>query len=449
MKKLLFFFVLWFGVSLAQNKTNGDEFLKIKSTINIPVRLHLSEINKMINESVKGLIYEDNSYEDNDNDQSKVKVWKDGEIEILGGKEQNLIIKVPLKIWVEKGIGNFGVYTYQETTFKTEMYFSSKVTLQKDWRVSLNTVPKGFKWIKKPVLDFGVIKIPVTSMVEKPLKEEQAKFCKTIDENAHQQLNFKEQANLAWNQFNKPMQISEEYNTWLKITPLTMNVTPLIFYRNAIDLKIGLDVYSETFVGQQPTQSLQKKIGNLYFVPQIDDEFSLQTTANISYKEATRLAKEMFLNEEYDLKGKKVKITNIDVSGEGDKVIIKTTTEGALNGISTISGIPIYDEEKRKIVLVNSQYQLKTKNILHKALAFVFKKKIIKKIEEEYGIPTDEMENQAEKSLMENLNKEHYKGVKIIGKVTYLKPSNVILNNVRMTIVIDVKAKLNLIIKGM
>lgn len=449
MKKLFFFFVLWFGVSSAQNETNGDDFPKIKSTINIPVRLHLSEINKMINESVKGLIYEDNSYEDNDNDQSKVKVWKDGEIEILGGKEQNLIIKVPLKIWAEKGIGNFGVYTYQETTFKTEMYFSSKVTLQNDWRVALTTIPKGFKWIKRPVLDFGVIKIPVTSMVEKSLKEEQTKFCKTIDENAHQQLNFKEQANLAWNQFNEPMQISEEYNTWLKITPLTMNVTPLIFYRNAIDLKIGLDVYSETFVGQRPAQSSQKKIGNLHFVSQIDDEFSLQTTANIPYQEATRLAKEMFLNEEYDLKGKKVKITDIDVSGEDDKVIIKATTEGALNGISTISGTPIYDEEKRKIVLVNSQYQLKTKNILHKALAFVFKKKIIKKIEDEYGIPTDEMENEAEKSLTENFNKEHYKGVKTIGKVTYLKPSNVILNKVGMTIVIDVKAKLNLIIKGM
>lgn len=449
MKKIILIFTLWVGILNAQKTTPMEQFPKIKSTINIPIRIHLSEINRVINESVKGLIYEDNSYNNNNNDQSKVKVWKDGNIEILGGKKQNLIIKVPLKIWTKKGIGKFGVYTYQETTFKTEMFFSSKVELKNDWQISLTTIPKGFKWIQKPILDFGVVKIPVTSIVEKSLKEEQAKFCTTIDENADKELHFKKQASLAWNQFNEPILISEEYNTWLKITPLKLNVTPLIFYRNAIDFKIGLDVYSETFIGEKPTKSIAKTIENLHFVPEIKDEFSLQTTANISYEEATRLAREMFLNEEYNLKGKKVKITDIQVSGEDEKIIITATTKGALNGISTISGTPVYDEEKKKIVLANSKFKLKTKNILHKALAFVFKRKIVKKIEDEYGIPTDELESEAKKSLMKNLNKEYYKGLKTIGKVTHLKPSNVVLNNIGITIVIDVKAKLNLIIKGM
>lgn len=450
MKRLLFIFVFWISFLPAQNDFKMVEFPKIKSSVNIPVRLHLSEVSHIINQSVNGLIYDDDSFENNNNDQSKTKVWKNGDIEILGGKNQNLIIKVPLKIWVKKGIGTMGVYTYQETTFETEMYFSSEVELKNNWSIKLTTTSKGFKWIQKPVLNFGMVKIPVTSFVEKPLKEEQEKFCKIIDDKANENLNFRKYATSAWNLFAKPMQISEEYNTWLKLTPLSLNVSPLIFYKDAVDFKMGLDIFSETYIGSSPNSIKEViDVDDFHFSPDLEDEFLLQTTANISYEEATRLAKNMFLNQEYDLKGKKVKITDINVSGEADKVIITAKTEGALNGISTISGIPIYDEAKKKIVLVNTEFQLKTNNILHKALAFIFKGKIIKKIEEDYGIPTQDMIYQAEKNLIENFNKEHYKGVKTVGQVIELYPSSVVMTPLGITTIIDVKAKLNIIIKNL
>ncbi|QDP85777.1 DUF4403 family protein [Chryseobacterium sp. SNU WT5] len=428
------------------------EFPKIKSSITMPVKIPLSEIGNVINNSVPNLIFEDNSYTDNENDQFKVKVWKTRPIRLVGGTKQNLLIEVPLKIWAEKGIGTFGLYNYQNTTFETVMYFNIQLFFNNNWTMTTKTSPLGFKWVTKPVLDYGRIKIPITSVVESSLKKQQTDFCKTIDNMMLEQLNFQQYAIMAWNQFSQPFEISEEYKTWLKITPVSVNITPLVFYGNRIDANIGIDTYSETFTGEKPMSSpLISTVTNFNYVQQLPQTFLLQTTANIPFSEATAIAEKTFLGKEFDFReGKsKIKISSIRVYGEDQKIMIEAQTEGAIEGISYITGVPVYDEARRKIVLSDTKFKLKTSNILYKAATLLFHRKIVKMIEEEYGIPTAELEDTSRKSIEETFNKEYYKGLKMRGKVFKLKPSNIILNATGITAVIDTQAQLELFVKGL
>lgn len=415
----------------------------------MPVTLPLSEISNMINSSVKDLIFQDDSYTDNDNDQFKVKVWKTRPIRLVGDANQNILIEVPLKIWAEKGLGTLGVYTYQETTFETVIYFKTALSFKNNWTVSTFTQPMGFKWVKKPVLDFGKIEIPITSLVEKSLKEQQYNFCKTIDQQMASQLNFQQYAVLAWNAFSQPFNISEEYNTWLKITPINVNITPLKFYGNQINTNIGIDIFSETYTGTKPEASQPAKaVMNFNFIPLLADQFVLQTTANIPFGEATNIAKKTFLNKEFDIRDSKVRITDIKVYGETNRIMIEADTEGYVKGTAFISGIPVYDETKRKIVLSDTKFKLKTSNILQKLAISLFKGKIVKMIEDEYGIPTAELETTSKKSIEEAFNKEYYKGLKMTGKVFNLKPHQILLNDSGITAVIDTNANLRFTLKG-
>ena len=449
--KVLFLlaFINIFGQTNVDNQLAVHNFPKIKSSITMPVTIPLSEVSNMINSSVKELIYQDDSYTDNNNDQFKVKVWKTRPIRLVGGTNQNILIEVPLKIWAEKGIGTLGVYTYQNTTFETVMSFNASLTLKNNWTIATNTQPNGFKWVTKPVLDFGRIQIPITSLVEKNLKEQQEKFCKTIDQQIATQLNFQQYTVMAWNIFSQPFNISQEYNTWLKVTPVNINITPLKFYGNQIDTNIGIDIYSETFTGTKPESSQPVKTASDFnFIPVLADRFLLQTTANVPFTEATNIARNMFLNKEYDVRNSKVKIKDIKVYGVDNRVMIEAETEGYVNGKAFISGIPVYDEIKKKIVLSNTKFNLKTANILQKTATLLFKGKIVKMIEEEYGIPTQDLENSSRKSIEEAFNKEYYKGLKMSGRVFNLKPTNILLNPSGITAVIDTNASLKLIING-
>ncbi|SIQ18429.1 protein of unknown function [Chryseobacterium sp. RU37D] len=449
--KILFLliFINIFGQSDVNNQVAIYNFPKIKSSITMPVTIPLSEISNMINNSVKEIIYLDDSYTDNNNDQFKVKVWKTRPIRLVGGTNQNILIEVPLKIWAEKGIGTLGVYTYQSTTFETVMSFNTTLSFKNNWTISTTTRPNGFRWVTKPVLNYGKIQIPITSLVEKNLKEQQEKFCKTIDQQMASQLNFQQYAVLAWNVFSQPFHISEEYNTWLKITPVNVNITPLKFYGNQIDTNIGIDIFSETFTGNKPEASqLVKSAMNFNFIPILADKFLLQTTANIPFSEATNIARNMFLNKEYEMRGSSVKIKDIKVYGTENRVMIEAETEGYINGKAFISGVPVYDEMKKKIVLSNTKFNLKTSNILQKAATLLFKGKIVRMIEEEYGIPTQDLEISSKKSIEEAFNKEYYKGLNMNGRVFNLKPDNILLNPSGITAVINTNATLKLILKG-
>ncbi|WP_447951358.1 DUF4403 family protein [Chryseobacterium koreense] len=449
---LVIFFGLIFWKTFSQQTTQvNNSFPKIKSSISMPVKIPLAEISNIINNSVPQLVYQDDSYVDNDNDQFKVKVWKTRPIRLVGGTNQNLLIEVPLKIWAEKGIGTLGVYNYQNTTFETVMYFNVQISFNNNWTVTTKTAPNGFKWVTKPVLDYGKIKVPITSLVESNLKKQQQEFCKTIDDMMATQLNFQQYAVLAWNQFSQPFQISEEYNTWLKVTPISVNITPLVFYLDQIQGNIGIDTFSETFTGQKPADSpLIKSIANFNSVQSLPQKFLLQTTANIPFTEATKIAESMFLDKEFDFReGKsKIKITGIKVYGENDRIMMEAKTEGTVDGTSFISGIPVYDQAKRKIVLSDTKFKLKTKSILQKAATLLFQGKIVKIIEDEYGIPTAELEDYSKKSIEETFNKEYYKGLKMQGKVFSLKPSKIILSPSVITAIIDTEAQLKLFVQG-
>ena len=418
----------------------------------MPVKIPLSEIGNVINASVQNLIFEDKSFTDNNNDQFKVKVWKTRAIRLVGGTQQNLLIEVPLKIWAEKGIGTLGIYSYQNTTFEMVMYFNTQLTFNNNWTMTTKTSPMGFKWVTKPVLDFGKIKVPITSLVETSLKQQQAEFSKTIDEMMISQLNFQNYAVMAWNQFSQPFNISEDYNTWLKITPVSVNISPLVFYGNQIEANIGIDTFSETFTGKKPPSTVPiKTIANFNSVQSLPQKFLLQTTANIPFIEATKIAENLFLGKEFDFREgrSKIKITSVNVYGEENRVMIEAATEGTIDGVSYISGIPVYDDVKRKIVLTDTKFKLKTKNILQKTATLLFQGKIVQMIEDEYGIPTAELEDSSKKSIEETFNKEYYRGLKMQGKVYKLKPSQILLSPVGITAIIDTEAQLKLLVQGM
>lgn len=432
-----------------ENQAASYNFPKLKSGIAMPVEIPLPEISNIINASVKELIYEDDSYTDNNNDQFKVKVWKTRPIRLVSGTQQNLLIEVPLKIWAEKGIGTLGLYTYQNTTFETVMSFSTTVSLKSNWTIATTTEPNGFRWVTKPTLDFGRIQIPITPIVEKNLKEQQEKFSKTIDAQIATQLNFSRYAAMAWNALSQPFLISEEYDTWLKVSPVSTKLTPLKFYKDRIDTSIGIDVYSETFTGSRPPAAEPVKTApGFTLVLALADRFRIQTTTNIPFTEATRIAQNMFLNKEFEIQGSAARIKDIKVYGVADRVMIEAQTEGYVNGKVFISGIPVYDEGKRKIVLSDTKFNLRTANIMQKTASLLFRRRIVKMIEEEYGIPTREIEEASRKSIEEAFNKEYYKGIKMSGKVFSLIPGSILMNPSGITAVINTEASLHLLLSG-
>jgi hypothetical protein len=448
MKKNIVFFVFFIFYSFFSGQNNlAIPFPKIASDINFPIKIPLEELNNIINSQTQNLLYEDNSYTDNNNDQFKIKVWKTRPIRLVAGTAQNFLIEVPLKIWAEKGIGTLGVYHYQATEFEAVMYFNSTLNFNKNWSITTQTKSNGYKWVQKPVMDFGAVKIPITPLVEKSLKTEQDKFCATIDQQMAVQLNFQKTLLEAWNNFRQPFLINSDYDTWLKISPQKISVSPLKFYKNEIQTLVGINLISETFVGSKPADNpLLKAVADFEQKEIQNQKFKLITTAIIPMAKANEIAVKQFLNKEFDFRNEnsKVKIAAINVREENENIVIEADLEQAIQGKVFISGVPTYDAETKKIVLRGTQFKLKTKNFFQKSMSVLFKRTIINKIEEEYGIPTGDMEKSAKEKVEETFNKNYGNGINLNGKVFSLAPEKILLQDNNIITLISTEALLNL-----
>lgn len=438
------------NLTFAQSK--AVKFPKLKSHITLPLSIPIEDINSLVNYTVSGVIYEDNSYTDNDNDQFKVKVIKDGYIKITALKDNRLLINVPLKIWSSQGYGGLGYYVYQETNFGVDMQFVSSVDFKSDWTLETKTKAQGFQWTEEPVLDFGRVKIPVTRIVEKRLREQQNEFTTIIDEQIKEKFDLKPYLLELWNQFSLPINLSEEFNTWLKITPDQVYMTPMKIYSNYITASIGLDLFSETYIGRFPIPTpFAVSFPDFKLKNDLANDFNLKTTVNVSFEDAQRMADAQFVGQEFSLTSErnKVKIIDMKIFAEKDLLVLEVETDGQVKGTTTIKGKPYYDSEKQKIALSNVSFDLKTKNILKKSISNLFNKKIIRLISEEYGIPVGDLIDATKVSLMQNFNREYFPGIFIKGNIYRLEPQQVLLFEDFLTVVIDAEASLRLEVNGL
>jgi hypothetical protein len=159
-------------------EVQNDKFL---STVNIPVSIALTDVERQINSQVNGLIYEDNSLTDNDDDQFMTKVWKRAPIQVTA-QDSLFYFVIPLKIWAKAGMQVLGFSKYQETEFELNLKFATRFSIDKDWTANTQTTAEGYDWVKKPAVKIAGFEIPVTSIVGRLIDKNLGKITKALDE---------------------------------------------------------------------------------------------------------------------------------------------------------------------------------------------------------------------------------------------------------------------------
>jgi Domain of unknown function (DUF4403) len=433
-----------------ENYTIQKVITKQQSNINIPVSIAMVDIENQINKSITGLIFEDNSYTDNDNDNFKCKVWKKDKIVFTAAKNNVFDFTVPLKIWAEKGVGAFGLMSYQSTEFEMKLKFTTAFSINPDWSFQTITNPNGFEWITKPVLKFSGVEVPIYPIIGKVISSNHAMFARKIDESVKANISLKPYVKQAWETASQPYLISEEYKTWMKLTPIEISMAPLVAAGKVINSNLNLKVFTETIIGEKPIVPAITNVPNLKITNIKDNNFEIALFNEVPYTEATMLAKKMFNGQKYEFQnGKfKIEVIDLDIYGSEEKLVIKTDLKGSIKGTVYMKGTPVYDSTKKMIVLTNLDYDLKTKSVLLKAANWMLEGKLTKMFQDSFGMPVGELIQYAKKNIEETLSKPLSKGIKMDGEIVSIIPDKVILTPTSIVSIVQAKGKLNLKIDG-
>jgi hypothetical protein len=194
--------------------------------------------------------------------------------------------------------------------------------------------------------------------------------------------------------------------------------------------------------GDRP-KAIKTNLPSLTVKESIPKNFKLDIPLSVSFTEATNLLRKAYKDTTIEVvKGKKVKINDISIFGNGGWAFVKVVCSGALNGTIYMKGKPTLDFATATIQLQDFDYELNSKQALLKTASWMLKSTIKNKAKEKlkYSVASD-LEN-AKSSINNYLNNYKYeKLLEIKGKLTALKISSLYVNDYEINVILKAEGQ--------
>jgi hypothetical protein len=312
------------------------------------------------------------------------------------------------------------------------------------------TVSTGFQWIETPKINVMGVAVPVTPIANYALKESQQLITEQIDNALAQYVNLKLYAGMAWKEMQKPMQLSEEHNVWLKLTPTDVNLSPFETQGQVLKVTLSLQSLIESYMGAKPEAGKPVALPAFRMVKQKPQEFNLNIAADATYEKISDVARAQLINKTFEQGKKKITITGLSVFGSEGRAMFVCDVIGSIKGRIYFSGNMVYNPEKVAVEVQNPEFDVKTKDVLVKSAGWLLNGMIIKMITPYLTYPVkaelDSLKAEANKTLA---SYKVYEGVTLTGKLNTLTVTGLDLVPGALRLNANVKGNVALKVEGM
>lgn len=345
------------------------------SIIGFTLEAKLSDIQEKLNETFSGLVYEDNSLDDNGGDNLMVKAWKQEKI-ILTMKEDMLIYRVPLKLWIKAGFKTkqLGITfsDYREVSGAIALVFRTRLSINPDWTINTQTETSGYEWITEPVVKVAGLSIPVKFVADLILQKNLKTISNSIDESIKEYLDLKPYALQAWKSLNQPVNLSDEYRLWLTPDVSDFYISPILATNGSIRVHTGIKSVLETSVGIRPSVKAPAPLPQLQIKNDLTDDLTINASLNIPFDEINQQATKFVSGQTFSQGGRSVKVEAINIYGSNGKLIAETRLSGSFKGTIYFKGVPTFNMTDSTLYLNDFDFDLSTHNVLIKSAAWLY-----------------------------------------------------------------------------
>jgi hypothetical protein len=425
----------------------------VPSFINLPISVKLKDIENQTNALLNGLIYEDNNIEDDD---IEMKVWKLAPITIVndhGSSGERIKTILPLKAIVKYRIGTkkLGISLYDTREFN----LNGVVTLLSDvsltnWKLNTTTELKSLDWNESPTMTVFGKNVPVTYLINPGVKLFKSKIEKKIDAAIEKSMDFKPNVLAALEKICTPFQMSDVYQSWLRIVPIEIYSTNAKLKNDTFMLEMGMKCYMETLIGSKPESKFDATKIILKSVAKIPQEITANIVAVSTYQEASKIMTKNFSGQEFGSGSNKIKVQNVAIWQKKGKMIIALDVLGSVNGTIYLAGFPQYNEQTKEVFFDQLDYALDTKNKLMRTANWLTQGLVLRKIQQSCRYSIKPNLEEGKQSMMNYLkNYSPMQGVYVNGKMEDIQFQKIELTNQAIIAFIKVKGTVNVSVNGL
>jgi Domain of unknown function (DUF4403) len=414
------------------------------SFINIPFSLDIKEIENAINTKLSGVLFEDNNIKDDD---LMMKATKTKPI-VFGFDGQAFTYKVPIKIWIKRALPIGSV----EADGELSMAFTTRFNINPDWTGKTVTSLSSTEWIKTPVLKAGFVEIPIKPIVDLLISRMQSKITAPLDQQLSQALDMRITMRDAWSGLQAPMKINEDYKMWVKMTPQELTMAPLKNVSGKLQGQIRVQTLTDVIFGDAPAFRPNSTLPAFKWVRDAvpNEPFTINILTDMPYPEAARMARQFLKGYTYTSGKRAVTVNDIQLYGQGERMVIETALSGSYNGKIYLVGKPVFDAATNSVRMTDVQFDLGTKNMLLKSAKWLVSGPLERKIAEGMVFPLAENLTTLKQTLNDQLrNYQATPSVAVRGDIKEIAVEDVSLQSSGIIVRIKSVGNLNADIKGL
>lgn len=424
MKRL--FFLCLISLMLSNCKTNKPtapaEIYKTAealpaSIIRLPLNISLDDLEKTINDQIDKLFVDGDVLPEDYGNGLKVKVTKNGTIR-LAAKGRSVTFEVPLDLKLEKNVG----FTDLKADGALNLSFQTNYKIDQDWNIKTETSVNDYKWTNKPSLDMGIIKVPLEGVANQLIDRSKESLTNEIDKQLQERFALKEYAQLAVDTLQKPFLVSEEYDAWLTVRPGKIIMAPLQTNQRKVSTTILLEAKTDITVDKNNiTNTNFEKLPTLEEQEVAGEGFQFYFQTKVPYPLIEAEAKKQLLGEVFEEGNRKVKIEDIKVYGQNDKLVVNAKLSGDYDGSIYLLGKPVYNKDKGQLELADFDFELKTRQFLKKSMAWLLQRNLKKQLQENLNYPVKKELDESKIAIQEQMkNLVQHPQLDVVGTVADL-----------------------------
>ncbi|MCB0632217.1 MAG: DUF4403 family protein [Saprospiraceae bacterium] len=366
------------------------------SVVNIPLNLSVKELERMLNKQLDTVLYEDNDINDGDNMMMKAEKKEDISLRL---DSSSVAYRVPLDIWVRYNTGVGKV----EGTGAIAISLKTGYSIQSDWKLKTNTEFTEYEWLEKPRLKMGLVSLPVGFVADMLIDNFKSTITENIDQQISENLGLDSLIADGWKKMHEPLEVSEDYHAWLMMNPQKISMTPI--KSNDDDLQATVLIESKPTIsfGEKPKDPELHPLPPFAYAQSGGEEFMIRIGTEISYDEAERIVKETVQGERFDYGNRYVVVDDIELYGQGNKLVVNTKISGTYSGDIFMTGRPEFNARSNSIDIKDLKYTVDTRNFLLRSAGWLLRSKFKNMIQSnlDFLLQTNlkEIEDQIKKQL--------------------------------------------------
>lgn len=297
---------------------------------------------------------------------------KPATVEIEG---KNILIVVPVAVNVEKKT----FLTDLKAKGTLEMSFVTDLDLDSSWNMKTKTNLSFHRWIEKPKLSVAGLNLPIETISDVILKKSKIKIEESIDQSVKESFSVRQKMKETLSMFDQPMLIDS--GAWINIKPELMQLNKVRNGRVSASGKIGIKGYSTFSTFKPNATKVSLNLPKLYWSEDIPDTSVFRLISNIRMADINPILKSSLDGKTFTTGDKSITLSNIVTNCDYEFLRVVTDISGSANGTLIIKGKPKYDAVSNSFYMDNIDIQFKTKNVIHKAAAWIAEGKIRSELE--------------------------------------------------------------------